>query len=46
MYSAGFTYRLDRLKPSASRFRGFPAKVCIILITVIGLKHISTFLQS
>jgi hypothetical protein len=25
--SAGFTYRLDRLKPRASKFRGPPAKV-------------------
>jgi len=40
MYTAGFTYRLDRLKPSASRFRGSPAKVCIIFITVIGLSHL------
>jgi hypothetical protein len=25
--SAGFTYRLDRLKPRASKFRGPPVKV-------------------
>jgi hypothetical protein len=27
MSSAGFTYRLDRLKPRSSKFRGPPAKV-------------------
>ena len=27
--SAGFTYRLNRLKPRASKFRGFPAKMYI-----------------
>jgi hypothetical protein len=26
--SAGFTYRLDMLKPRASKFRGAPAKLC------------------
>jgi len=38
--SAGFTYRLDRLKPRASRFRGPPAKVFNIFNTVIGLSHL------
>ena len=33
--SAGFTYRLDRLKPRASKFRGPPAKVYDICNTVI-----------
>jgi hypothetical protein len=33
--SAGFTYRLDRLKPRASKFRGPPAKVYNISYTVI-----------
>jgi hypothetical protein len=31
--SAGFTYRLDRLKPRASTFRGPPAKVYTIFNT-------------
>jgi len=34
-HSAGFTYRLDRLKPRASKFRGPPVKVCNIFNTVI-----------
>ena len=38
--SVGFTYRLDRLKPRASRFRGAPAKVFNIFNTVIGLSHL------
>ena len=40
--SAGFTYRLDRMKPRASNFRGPPAKVHNIIIfnTVIGLSHL------
>jgi hypothetical protein len=38
--SAGFTYRLDRLKPRASTFRGPPAKVYNIFNTVIGLSHL------
>jgi hypothetical protein len=38
--SAGFTYRLDRLQPMASNFRGPSAKVYIIFITVIGLSHL------
>jgi hypothetical protein len=29
--SAGFTYRLDMLKPMASKFRGTPAKMFAIL---------------
>jgi hypothetical protein len=33
--SAGFTYRLDRLKPRDSKFRGPPAKVYNIFNTVI-----------
>ena len=37
--SAGFTYRLDRLKPRASEFRGTPAKVYNIFNTVIGLSR-------
>ena len=39
-HSAGFTYRLDRLKPRASQFRGPPAKVCDIFNSVIGLSHL------
>jgi hypothetical protein len=38
--NAGFTYRLDRLKPRASECRGPPAKVYNILNTVIGLSHL------
>ena len=38
--SAGFTYRLDRLKPRASLFRGPPTKVYNIFNTVIGLSHL------
>ena len=37
--SAGFTYRLDRLKPRASKFRGPPVKV-YIFNTVIELSHL------
>jgi len=37
---SGFTYRLDRLKPRASKFRGPPAKVCNISNTVIELSHL------
>ena len=32
---AGFTCRLDRLKPRASKFRGPPAKVNNVFNTVI-----------
>jgi hypothetical protein len=39
-YSAGFTYRLDRLKPRASTFRGPPVKVYTIFNTVIELAHL------
>jgi hypothetical protein len=39
-HSAGFTYRLDRLKPRASKFRGPPAKVYNIFNTVIRLSHL------
>ena len=39
-HSAGFTYRLDRLKPRVSKFRGPPAKVYIIFNTVIRLSHL------
>ena len=39
--SAGFTYRLDRLKPRASKFKGPPVKVYNIFNTVIGLSHLS-----
>ena len=35
--SAGFTYRLGRLKPKASKSKGTLAKVCNIVDTVIGL---------
>ena len=40
--SAGFTYmyRLDRLKPRTSKFRGPPAKVYDIFNTVIGLSQL------
>jgi len=37
--SAGFTYKLDRLKPRASKFRWFPTKVYNIFNTVIGLSQ-------
>ena len=36
--SARFTYRLDRLKPSASKFRGPP--VYNIFNIVIGFSHL------
>jgi hypothetical protein len=39
-YSSRFTYRLDRLKPRASKFRGPPAKVHNIFNTVIWLSHL------
>jgi hypothetical protein len=39
-YSTGFTYRLDRLKPRASKFRGPLLKVYNILNTVIGLSNL------
>jgi hypothetical protein len=35
--SAGFTYRLDRLKPRASIIRGPPVKVCNFFNIVFGL---------
>ena len=38
-----FTYRLDRLKPRASKFRGPPVKVYTIFNTVIGLSHLCCF---
>ena len=38
MFSAGFTYRLDRVKPRASKFRGAP--VYNIFNIVIGLSHL------
>ena len=38
--SAGFTYRLDRLKPGASTFRGPPAKVYVVFNTVIWISHL------
>jgi hypothetical protein len=37
--SAGFTYRLDRLKPRASKLRRPPAKVYNVFNTVIELSH-------
>ena len=40
LYSARFTYRLDRLKPRVSQFRGPPSKVHNIFNTVIGLPHV------
>ena len=38
-----FTYRLDRLKPRASKFRGPPIKVYNIFNTVIGLSHLCCY---
>ena len=38
--STWYTYRLNRLKPKASTFRGPPAKVYNIFNTVIGLSHL------
>ena len=38
--SAGFPYRLNRLKPRVSKFRGPPAKMYNILNTVIWLSHL------
>ena len=38
--SPEFTYRIDRLKPRASQFRGPPAKVYNIFTTIIGLSHL------
>ena len=38
--SAEFTYRFDRLKPRASKFRGPPVKVYNIFNTVIGLSYL------
>jgi len=38
--SAGFTYRLDRLKPRASKVRWPPVKVYNIFNTVIELSHL------
>ena len=38
--SAGFTYRLDRLKPRASKFRAPPAKEYNIVNTVIRFSHL------
>ena len=40
LHRARFTYRLDRLKPRASKFRGPPVKVYNIFNTVIGLPHL------
>jgi hypothetical protein len=40
LITAGFTYRLDRLKHRTSRFRGLPVKVYNILNTVIELSHL------
>ena len=40
LISAGFTYRLDRLKPRASKLWGPPAKVYNIFNTVIGLSNL------
>jgi len=38
--SAGFTYRLNRLKPRASKFRGAPTKMYTIFNSVIGVSHL------
>ena len=38
--SAGFTYGLDRLKPSVSKFRGPQAKVYNMFNTVIRLSQL------
>ena len=38
--STEFTYRLDRLKPRASKLRGSPAKVYNTFDTVIGLSYL------
>ena len=38
--SAGFTYRLDRLIPRSSNFRGPPAKMYNIFNSVIGHSHL------
>jgi len=43
--SAGFTYRLDRLKPRASKFRGPTAKVYNIFNTVIRLSRLCCLLM-
>jgi hypothetical protein len=40
LFSAGFTYGLDRPKPRASTFRGPPAKVYFLFDVVIGLSHL------
>ena len=40
LFSVGFTYRLDRLKPRASTFRGPPAKVYFLFNVFIGLSHL------
>ena len=40
MSSAGFTYRLNMLKPSSSKVRGPPGKVYSFLNTVIGISHL------
>jgi hypothetical protein len=40
VYNVGFTYRLDRLKPRASKFRRPLAKVYNIFNTAIGLSHL------
>ena len=38
--SAGFTYRLNSLKPTASKFRGPPSKVYSFFNTMIGLSDL------
>jgi hypothetical protein len=40
LISPRFTYRLDKLKPRASTFRGPSAKVYNVFNTVIGLSHL------
>jgi hypothetical protein len=37
LYDTGFTYRFDRLKPGASKFRGPLAKVYAFFNTVIDV---------
>ena len=44
--SAGFTYRLDRLKPRVCKFMGSPSKEHNIFDTVIGLSYICCILNN
>ena len=38
--SAGFTYKIDRMKSMASKFRGPPAKVYNIFDAAFGLSYL------